>query len=565
MKKLLLFAVFLILPYCSNAQLFVNNVTQTPAQLVQNVLLGQGVVVSNITFNGSAANANVVRDQVGYFTTGITPTNLGIPEGIVMGPGKVDYAVGPNNSNGGFPATPTDNPIEGDPDLALIAPLPIKNKAILEFDFVPTGNQLSFNFVFASEEYPEFVNTQWNDVFGFFLRGPGIAGPYSGGAANIALIPSTIVPIAINSVNGGFANGCPAVLPGGANSAYYVNNCGGATIQYDGFTTVLSASATVQCGQLYHIKLAIANVSDNAYESAVFLQANSFNVNPIDLGSDYLVGGDSALCAGETLLLDTGLGNAVPHQWYLDTVAIPGATGSTYLVTEPGVFSVVAFPFGAGCPIEDAITVEYFEDETDSPIDLTECVNLFDLTENTATILGTLDPNDYEIAYFLNQTDAENFANEISNPTTFVSTSNPQTIYAGISGFVTGCVIVKEFEISVISCTLDPQPNPLSSCDDNPVDGFTLFDLTQSDTAALNGLDATLYTVTYHNSQADANIGNAPITPANAYNGFNGEIIYVRVEENAAPTTFGTTSFALTINPTPSIADVVQTICSGDT
>jgi gliding motility-associated-like protein len=203
--------------------------------------------------------------------------------------------------------------------------------------------------------------------------------------------------------------------------------------------------------------------------------------------------------------------------------------------------------------------------EISNIIDLTECVNLFDLTENTATILGTLDPNDYEIAYFLNQTDAENFANEISNPTTFVSTSNPQTIYAGISGFVTGCVIVKEFEISVISCTLDPQPNPLSSCDDNPVDGFTLFDLTQSDTAALNGLDPTLYTVTYHNSQADANTGNAPITPATAYNGFNGEIVYVRVEENAAPTTFGTTSFALTINPTPSIADVVQTICSGDT
>ncbi|WP_396183528.1 choice-of-anchor L domain-containing protein, partial [Flavobacterium sp.] len=497
MKKLLLFAVFLILPYCSNAQLFVNNLTQTPAQLVQNVLLGQGVVVSNITFNGSAANANVVRDQVGYFTTGITPTNLGIAEGLILATGNATLAEGPNNLNNA--SDPTGFPIEGDPDLLALASGAIRNKSVLEFDFVPTGNQLSFNFVFASEEYPEYVDSGFNDVFGFFLRGPGIAGPFTGGAANVALIPTTTTgnsTVSINNVNAGNPGfpGCPFVPPGAnpSNPLYYVNNCGGASIQYDGFTTILTASATVQCGQLYHIKLAISNVGDNAWDSAVFLQANSFNVNPIDLGDDYLVGGDSALCAGKTLLLDTGLGNSIAHQWYLDGVAIAGATSSTYLVTEPGIFSVVAFPYGPGCPIEDEVSVEYFEDLTDSPIDLTECVNLFDLTENTATILGTLDPNDYEIAYFLNQTDAENFANEISNPTTFVSTSNPQTIYAGISGFVTGCVIVKEFEISVISCTLDPQPNPLSACDDIPVDGFTLFDLTQSDTAALNGLDPTL-------------------------------------------------------------------------
>ena len=141
MKKLLLFAVFLILPYCSNAQLFVNNVTQTPAQLVQNVLLGQGVVVSNITYNGTAADANVVRDQVGFFTTGITPTNLGIAEGLILATGKATVAVGPNNENNA--TDPTDFPSTGfplgDPDLLALANGPIRNKAVLEFDFVPTG------------------------------------------------------------------------------------------------------------------------------------------------------------------------------------------------------------------------------------------------------------------------------------------------------------------------------------------------------------------------------------------------------------------------------------------
>jgi S-adenosylmethionine/arginine decarboxylase-like enzyme len=259
--------------------------------------------------------------------------------------------------------------------------------------------------------------------------------------------------------------------------------------------------------------------------------------------------------------------SATTFQWLEGTTPISTNTNIVVCPTVTTTYTaeVTYNQCGQIYTVSSPVTVTVYPDDTQSPIDLTECGNPFDLTENDATILGSLNPSDYEINYFLTQTDAELGTNIITNPTTFNSTSNPQTIYAGIQNYNTGCNLVKEFELIISSCNLDPQPNPLSSCDDNPVDGFTLFDLTQSDTAALNGLDATLYTVTYHNSQADANTGNAPITPATAYNGFNGEIIYVRVEENAAPTTFGTTSFALTIRPTPSIADVVQTICSGDT
>jgi len=146
--------------------------------------------------------------------------------------------------------------------------------------------------VFGSEEYLEWVGGGFNDVFGFFISGPGITGTFSGGSANIALVPSTTIPISIDTVNNV------------SNSAYYVNNGTGATplvngtIQYDGFTTVIHALANVQCGQTYHIKLAIANVGDNSYDSAVFLEANSFNTTPLSLPNDYLGSNGFAPCPG---------------------------------------------------------------------------------------------------------------------------------------------------------------------------------------------------------------------------------------------------------------------------
>ena len=140
----------------------------------------------------------------------------------------------------------------------------INNAAVLEFDFVTTGDSIKFRYVFGSEEYPEFV-CSFNDAFGFFLSGPGISGPYTNGAINIALLPDGITPVTINNVNNGDNNNpndpfCPAVNP-----QYYVNNATGTTVVYDGFTVVLEAKRAVQCGETYHIKLAIGDALDQAY------------------------------------------------------------------------------------------------------------------------------------------------------------------------------------------------------------------------------------------------------------------------------------------------------------
>ena len=278
MKKLLL-SISLFFVTLVNAQLIVDNTTQTPAQLVQNVLLGSGISVSNVTFNGSASNAAMVRDQVGHFLNG-SATNIGLNNGIILSTGKATVAIGPNDTSG--KTSPSIYPMTGDADLGAIASASINTKAIIEFDFVPIGQNLSFSFVFGSEEYLEFVNAGFNDVFGFFLSGPGIVGPYTGGATNIALVPATTTPISIDNVNNV------------SNSAFYVNNGNGSTptlnptIQFDGFTTVLTANSTVQCGETYHIKIAIANVGDASLDSAVFLQAGSFSsssCSPIELVS----------------------------------------------------------------------------------------------------------------------------------------------------------------------------------------------------------------------------------------------------------------------------------------
>jgi gliding motility-associated-like protein len=345
MKRI--FLLLLVLVNCIvHAQLVINNTSQTPQQLIQSVVVGQGINVSNITYNGTAANADMVSDQVGQFSNGLT-TNIGLDSGIILSTGNAIIAKGPNDTNLG--TLPPSNPFTGDADLYILSNnQSIQNVAILEFDFIPTGNKLSFNFVFASEEYPEFVNDTYNDNFGFFLSGPGITGPFSRSAKNIALIPTTTLPVSINNLNNGNSNLGPCEY-----CQYYVNNEGGTSIQYDGFTTVLAAKADIICGETYHIKLAIANVGDNNYDSAVFIEGASFSSPGINLGSDVTV------CTESTYILNSGLSTSEIHEWRYNGDIVTGKVGPEITVNQSGLYSVQAFPYGTTCPVNDEIEVSF--------------------------------------------------------------------------------------------------------------------------------------------------------------------------------------------------------------
>ena len=155
MNKALLKYVFYVLLSINFgfAQLIVDNQSASPLDLVVNELVGNGVSVSNVTFNGSPAYANAPLDQIAFFDQGST-TNLGLNKGLIVATGDATVAVGPNNESGA-----SDYPsvhIEGDPDLAQLTSFDVRRVSLLEFDFVPMGQEVSFNFIFASEEYPEF-------------------------------------------------------------------------------------------------------------------------------------------------------------------------------------------------------------------------------------------------------------------------------------------------------------------------------------------------------------------------------------------------------------------------
>lgn len=237
--------ILLCLPILSQAQLLVGGANPYD-QYITN-LIGGGITISN-----PVINCDTVVPQMGGFNTGVNPTNIGLNEGTLLTSGWIAYAPGPNNLAG--IGLLLQNP--GDPDLDNLPGVFGTNDACaMEFDFVPLCDSIGIRYVFASEEYPEFVGS-FNDPFAFFLSGPGV-----GTNVNIATVPGQPgVPVTINNIS-------PIT-----NSQYYLDNTGGQAIQYDGFTVVLLATSQVMPCSTYHVKLVIADDVDDQYDSAVFLE-----------------------------------------------------------------------------------------------------------------------------------------------------------------------------------------------------------------------------------------------------------------------------------------------------
>jgi len=188
-RLVLLLAILFVYVKRVDGQMVINS-SVTPEDLVQ-TLVGTGISYSNVTFNGGA----IAR---GTFSG---PSNIGILSGVVLATGNVGSIPNPPNTGMGGSGT---SAVQNDPDMNQICGVNTNNGSILEFDFIPQGSQLTFNYVFSSEEYATYAppcNSPYNDGFGFFISGPGLSGPYSNGSENITLIPTTAVPVSINNVN----------------------------------------------------------------------------------------------------------------------------------------------------------------------------------------------------------------------------------------------------------------------------------------------------------------------------------------------------------------------------
>ncbi|MFN9596230.1 MAG: choice-of-anchor L domain-containing protein [Bacteroidota bacterium] len=288
----------------------------TPAQMVAN-LLGPGVTATNITWTGSpAARAT--------FTCGGT-CSLGFPAGIMLSTGNASGQTSPAS----YFASTSHN-LAGDAQLAPLAPggLTTNDAAILEFDFSVASDSVKFEFIFGSEEYNDYVNTNFNDVFAFFISGPGITG-----SQNMAVIPTTTTGSSIVSINN-VNNGGP--FPGTAsgpctNCQYYVDNVNGTSFFLDGHTVPLLAKARVRPCETYHMKITIADVGDWVFDSDVFLKAQSFSsLGQISItanGVGYNSNATIYACQGDSVLLS--LSPANNYNWNT------GATTQSIWVQQP--------------------------------------------------------------------------------------------------------------------------------------------------------------------------------------------------------------------------------------
>ena len=287
-KVTCLFIVFL--SFFASKEIFAQlslNSTTSPTQLVEKVLLGYGVKASNITFTG---NSNLSKASFVYKDI-VGATNLGLSKGVLLSTGNVLDAIGPNlNSSTGIQGSGVQ-----DKELDSIISKTGKqtnDAVVLEFDFIPQSDSINFEYVFASEEYPEFNCSSFNDIFGFFLSGPNpFGGMYQ--MHNLAIVPGTNgTNVSINSINSGNVSKknnpviCDNIDPNWRDYSKYfiVNEAFDPTstqIGFDGFTKPLKARAKVICGQKYHLKIALADVGDQNYDSGVFLLGGSLSSNVV--------------------------------------------------------------------------------------------------------------------------------------------------------------------------------------------------------------------------------------------------------------------------------------------
>ena len=273
------------------------------AQALAESLVGGGLSVSNVTYTGANAAA-------GSFNGGVPA--IGFPSGIVLGSGRVQSTVdtpdcargveGPNTCTGNTTAWATP----GDADLTALAGVDTNDAAVLGFDFVPQFPTVQFDYVFSSDEYNEFANTGFNDVFGFFVNG-----------TNCATVGDPAVPVSVNTINGGNPLGTDAQHP----ELFRNNEDASIDTEMDGLTTVLQCNALVTPNVVNHMKLAIADGSDSSLDSNVFIRAGSLVSGTALSGS---VSGNAQ--SGTSITVPSG--TQVTGSAVLDGVTAATATGS---------------------------------------------------------------------------------------------------------------------------------------------------------------------------------------------------------------------------------------------
>ncbi|MGB6268642.1 MAG: choice-of-anchor L domain-containing protein, partial [Olleya sp.] len=516
--------------------------TYTPQQLIEDILIDSNCITNVQVTNVVGGNFNGADQSYGYFDA--TGTTFPFQSGIVLSTGRLSNVDGPNTS------LSDDNAPNwsGDQDLEMaLNESNTLNATIIEFQFTSTATQISFNYIFASEEYQEGnSNTcQFSDLFGFLIRESGQQ-QYE----NIALVPNTQTPVKVTTVHSGIPGSCDPI-----NEFYFESwNNNTAPINFNGQTKVMSAIANTTPNATYEVKLVIADEQNFRYDSAVFLEAGSFELTT-DLGPNLLETTNNALCPNETISLDATQAGNNNYAWFENGLLLPTQTNAILQVSDPGTYNVEV-TLANGCISYGEIIIEEFPTFTTPDTSITQC----DLDQNGLTTFNLLqvdqditagNPNLSLVGFYQSQTDAEQQINQITTPENFQNTSTNQTVFALVLNEQTGCSSISEITLQISNNTL-PIYN-LEACDDGDIDGFATFDLNDVTTqmTPLIPMDAT---VSYYLSEEDAFAENNPLPINFESTEVNSQTIFAQVTTNGSDC-YAITQVNLSVLFTPEISE----------
>ncbi|MFD1063435.1 choice-of-anchor L domain-containing protein [Winogradskyella litorisediminis] len=540
MKNRYTFFIFFSLCSFLGLSVFAQQITVddnlTPNNLVENTIQSECIIIENVQsqVNGSVVNIN----SFGFFERG--NSNFPFANGMVLTTGSATSAGNGENTdelNEGDSTWTTDSDLEN--ALGITETL---NATSIEFDFTSISNTLQFNYILASEEYFSNFSCQYSDGFAFLIREAGTNDPYQ----NIALIPGNGSPVNTMTIRPNIEGFCEA-----QNEEFFAGFNLGDT-NYNGRTTVMTATANITPNVAYHIKLVIADQTDRNYDSAVFIEADSF-IPTVNLGNDF------SSCAN-TVTLDGDINNPdAQYQWYLNNLNIDGATQPTFEASESGTYRVeINIPLGnVFCTIDDEIEIELSSTQSATPMtDFELCddlsndgVETFNLALKNAQAINSVPPGNYTVTYHTSLPDAQNGDNPVAG--NYQNQVNPQLIYVRIEDNNSGCLAFNQFQLVVNSRPEATQPPLMQVCDDEVADGITTINLNENDDIITNG--QTGLVVTYHSTQADAT-NNSNALPMPYVNINPTETVFISVT-NPASGCNTTTSLDIEVLDAPELND----------
>jgi len=493
--------------------------TYTAQKLVEALVSNSCSQFSNATISGATGFDS--SPSYGYFTAGAS--NFPFKNGIILSTGFATSAKGPNLDvlSEGDEGWPGDNDLE-----RALNERDTYNATILEFDFIPISDNISFDYILASEEYLEFVDPEdfdfcsYSDGFAFLLKPEGSTQPYQ----NLAVIPNTATPVKVTTVRG--PGSCPE-----ANVEYFAGyNPEENNTDFNGQTIILTAKSAVVPNTKYHIKLVIADKGDTLYDSAIFLGGGSFNFSA-DFGPDRLITTNNPVCAGEDVTLNNTAG-AKSYKWFKNDVEIIGAINATYKPTTPGIYRAEAV-FVGNCAYTSTIKLEYAPAIPAAMLTYLQCDD--DNDGLTAYYLEQVrdklitSPDLTALNYYISLPDATANTNGISianNGKPFYNTSRDQIIYFKVQNQY-GCQAIIPIQLSVSAINTIALA-PLQECqNDSANQGFASFDLSAA-TAAIAQKFPQGTIINYYENYNDA-LANQASLPNNYTNTTAGtSTIYVR-------------------------------------